>query len=363
MSDSSDRWSKWAMEEVWLADANPRWLAAGESLIESLEARLLSFGVCDFEHIGSTAIPGLPAKPIIDIMAQATTFDRLHEISEALSSEGWNNVPPELDLRPYRRFWVKTDKERRVAHLHLFLIGEPRYAEQLAFRDALLDRRDWAMAYGQLKVELAERYRRDREAYSEAKADFIEKILLERKVKVTKSMNQDLRFPIGRFNAEGEVSARQRLDWIDEMANLPIKLAAAIEGLNGAQLDTPYRPDGWTVRQVVHHLADSHLNSFTRFKLALTEDQPAIKPYYEERWAQLADTVQAPVETSIALIAALHERWVILLRSLTDEDFSRTFYHPESKQVFRLDHVLGTYAWHGRHHVAHITSLRRRMGW
>lgn len=176
-------------------------------------------------------------------------------------------------------------------------------------------------------------------------------------------MNVDLRFPIGHFEHEGPISAEQRLNWISDIAHLPTVLAAALDGLNAEQLDTPYRPEGWTVRQVTHHIADSHLNSFTRFKLALTEAQPAIKPYAEERWALLADTIQAPVEQSLTLIAALHERWVYLLHTLSDDEYARTYFHPESLQVFRLDFVLGTYSWHGRHHVAHITSLRERMGW
>ncbi len=176
-------------------------------------------------------------------------------------------------------------------------------------------------------------------------------------------MTTDLRFPIGSFSFEGHISAEQRLNWISDIAHLPTRLAAALDDLNAEQLDTPYRPEGWTVRQVTHHIADSHLNSFTRFKLALTEDQPAIKPYYEERWALLSDTLQAPVELSTTLIAALHERWVYLFRSMSDADYGRTFFHPESLKVFRLDEVLGTYSWHGRHHVAHITTLRNRMGW
>ncbi|MCD9021851.1 YfiT family bacillithiol transferase [Cohnella silvisoli] len=176
-------------------------------------------------------------------------------------------------------------------------------------------------------------------------------------------MTTDLRFPIGRYNCEGEISAEQRLDWISDIAHLPTQLAAALNGLSPEQLDTPYRPEGWTVRQVTHHIADSHLNSFIRFKLALTEDHPAIKPYYEDRWALLADTIQAPVEQSTTLVAALHERWTYLLHSMSDADFGRTFFHPESLKVFRLDYVLGNYSWHGRHHVAHITALRERMGW
>jgi hypothetical protein len=176
-------------------------------------------------------------------------------------------------------------------------------------------------------------------------------------------MTTDIRYPIGKFSHVGEISPEQRLTWISDIAHLPTLLAAALEGLNPEQLDTPYRPGGWTVRQVTHHIADSHLNSFTRFKLALTEDEPAIKPYYEDRWALLGDTIHAPIELSTRLIAALHERWVYLLHSMSDTDFGRTFLHPESLKVFRLDSVLGTYSWHGRHHVAHITSLRERMGW
>ncbi|WP_256757572.1 YfiT family bacillithiol transferase [Cohnella sp. WQ 127256] len=176
-------------------------------------------------------------------------------------------------------------------------------------------------------------------------------------------MTEDMKYPIGHFNHEGPITVQQRVDWITEISVLPTRLAAALQGLSSEQLDTPYRPEGWTIRQVTHHIADSHLNSFTRFKLALTEEQPTIKPYYEDRWALLSDTLEAPVELSTTLIKALHERWVILLRSMTDEDYARTFFHPGSKQVNRLEHATGMYAWHGRHHVAHITSLRVRMGW
>jgi hypothetical protein len=173
----------------------------------------------------------------------------------------------------------------------------------------------------------------------------------------------DLRFPIGPFIHEGEITEEQRQDWILDIAHLPEQLKAAIQELNEEQLDTPYRPDGWTVRQVVHHLADSHLNSFARFKLALTEDQPTIKPYYEERWALLTDTIYAPIELSLTLLTGLHGRWTSLLQSLSNEDFARTFYHPGSMKVYHLDETLGTYSWHGRHHIAHITSLRERNNW
>ena len=149
---------------------------------------------------------------------------------------------------------------------------------------------------------------------------------------------------------------------IQEIADTPANLRASVAGLSAEQLDTPYRPGGWTVRQVVHHVPDSHMNSYVRFRLALTEDEPTIKPYDESRWAELADSRTARIETSLALLESLHERWVLLLRSLSPADFRRQFRHPELG-VVSLEKNLALYAWHGRHHVAHITSLRERMGW
>jgi hypothetical protein len=172
----------------------------------------------------------------------------------------------------------------------------------------------------------------------------------------------DLRYPIGQFQDAGPVTDEQRQRLIDQIAAAPTKLRAAVEGLSAQQLDTPYRPGGWTIRQVVHHLPDSHLNSYIRFRLALTEDEPTIKPYYENRWAELDDARHAPIDLSLALLEALHRRWVLLLRSLGPQDLARTFIHPELG-VVDLEKNLSLYAWHGRHHVAHITSLRERMGW
>ncbi|MBW5448106.1 bacillithiol transferase BstA [Cohnella sp. CFH 77786] len=176
-------------------------------------------------------------------------------------------------------------------------------------------------------------------------------------------MTIDLRYPVGKFSHEGEITPSQREEWIREIEQLPERLAAAVSGLSQDQLDTPYRDGGWTVRQVAHHVADSHMNSIMRFKLALTESEPAIKPYDENAWAQLEDTRQAPIEHALDSVRSLHARWVLLLRSMSDADFAKTFYHPENKRVSRLDRTLGLYAWHGRHHVAHITGLRERMGW
>lgn len=172
----------------------------------------------------------------------------------------------------------------------------------------------------------------------------------------------DLRYPIGPFKFEGKISAEERRRFIDEIEQVPAKLRAAVHGLSAGQLDTPYRSGGWTVRQVVHHLPDSHLNAYTRFKLALTEQEPVIKPYEQDRWAELSDARTAPVELSLALLESLHRRWALLLRSLTAADFARTFKHPELG-VVSLDKNLALYAWHGKHHVAHITALRERMGW
>ena len=139
-------------------------------------------------------------------------------------------------------------------------------------------------------------------------------------------------------------------------------MRAALKGLSDKQLNTPYRDGGWTVRQVVHHVPDSHMNAYVRFKLAMTEDSPTIKPYLEDRWAQLPDTESTRVDVSLALLESLHERWLQLLRSLKEEDWKRTFKHPELGER-RLDQTAALYAWHGRHHVAHVTVLRQRMGW
>jgi uncharacterized damage-inducible protein DinB len=175
-------------------------------------------------------------------------------------------------------------------------------------------------------------------------------------------MTDDIRYPIGQCQYDGELSESQQQQFIGDIADAPYKLRLAVRGLSPEQLDTPYRPEGWTVRQVVHHLPDSHLNAFIRFKLALTEDKPTIKPYHENLWAELPDSRTAPVEISLTLLESLHSRWVVLLRSMTPSDFARTFVHPE-RGVQTLDRTLALYAWHGNHHIAHITTLRKRNGW
>ena len=171
----------------------------------------------------------------------------------------------------------------------------------------------------------------------------------------------DPRYPIGRFQPEA-VTPEKIKAWINDVAAAPSHLRNAVKDLSPQQLDTPYRDGGWTVRQVVHHVPESHMNSYIRFKLALTEDVPTIKPYFEDRWAKLADVPITPIETSLALLDSLHERWVILLKSLSEQDFQRKFRHPEMGEL-TLATTLSLYAWHGKHHVAHVTTLADRMGW
>jgi uncharacterized damage-inducible protein DinB len=173
---------------------------------------------------------------------------------------------------------------------------------------------------------------------------------------------EDLRYPLGRWERPAAMDSSQVRNWIDEIQEAPAKLRSAVEGLTDHQLDTPYRAGGWTVRQVVHHVPDSHLNAYVRFRLAITEDEPTIRPYDEAAWAELDDARSGPIEVSLRLIAALHERWVRLARTISPDGLARRLYHPEQGKM-RLDEVLSSYAWHGRHHIAHITRLRDRMGW
>ena len=175
-------------------------------------------------------------------------------------------------------------------------------------------------------------------------------------------MEADLRYPIGKFQRPDSVTSAERREFIGAIAEAPARLTAAVSGLKPQQIDTPYRPGGWTVRQLTHHIPDSHMNAFIRIKLALTEDSPTIKTYEEARWAELADA-KAPIEPSLALLDNLHKRWVFLLQSLADADWARTFRHPDWKQPMSIDAALALYSWHGRHHVAHITTLRERNAW
>jgi uncharacterized damage-inducible protein DinB len=175
--------------------------------------------------------------------------------------------------------------------------------------------------------------------------------------------DEQLRYPVGRFHHTGATTAADRQRLTAEVATLPARLRAAVKGLSPAQLATPYRPGGWTVRQLVHHVADSHMNAYVRYKLALTEPEPTIKPYEEARWAELADVGAVEPEVSLALLDALHARWVALLERLTPDDWSRGYRHPEHGRIVPLDEALALYAWHGRHHTAHVTALREREGW
>ena len=176
-----------------------------------------------------------------------------------------------------------------------------------------------------------------------------------------KELNR-LRYPIGRFSAPDEISAEQIKTYIKTIEESPVKYRKAVQDLNEEQLGTPYRSGGWTIRQVIHHVPDSHLNSYVRFKLGLTENKPTIKPYDEAKWAELDDSRDTPVEVSLTLLESLHKRWANLLRSMTEKDFQKTINHPERGEM-RLDKMLALYDWHCKHHLAHIINLRKRMGW
>jgi uncharacterized damage-inducible protein DinB len=176
------------------------------------------------------------------------------------------------------------------------------------------------------------------------------------------STGVDPRYPIGKYQQQ-PFSSRQKQDWINDIRFLPQSLEQAILNLDEAQLNTPYRDGGWTIKQLVHHVADSHMNAYCRFKLGLTEKNPTIKPYEEALWAELPDTKNLPINISLTLLHALHSRWIEILVNMKDEDFDRTVFHPEHKKDLTLWFLLGMYAWHSRHHTAHITSLRERKGW
>ena len=172
----------------------------------------------------------------------------------------------------------------------------------------------------------------------------------------------DFRYPIGEFDRNYDTSPDARRERIETITNLPGLVADAVAGLSEAQIETPYRPGGWTVRQTVHHIADSHANSFIRFKLALTEDEvPTIRPYYEDRWAELGDS-RLPIDVSLKMLDAIHSRWIALLNSMSEAEYQKKFIHPETGE-WTLDAALALYAWHSQHHTAHITSLREREGW
>ena len=177
-------------------------------------------------------------------------------------------------------------------------------------------------------------------------------------------MNIDqLKFPIGKFKSKGILSPEEISSNIQEIEELPQLLINSLESLDDNQLDTPYRPDGWTMRQVCHHIADSHLNAYCRFKLTLTEDLPEIRPYDQDKWADLIESSSAPVSISLNIISSIHARWVLALKNMNYEDWSRMYIHPEEKNKYSLHHLLATYAWHGKHHLNHILNLKKTKGW
>lgn len=174
---------------------------------------------------------------------------------------------------------------------------------------------------------------------------------------------EQLSYPIGKFKFNSDADAKEIQNWISEIEKLPAQLKDAVQGLSDSRLDTPYRDGGWSVRQVAHHIADSHMNAYIRFKLALTEDKPTIKPYQEKLWADMDDSTKLSIEPSLSLIGPLHERMVYVLKAIKGAQFDRSVYHPESKRDMSVKFLIALYAWHGKHHVAHIIELRKRMNW
>ena len=174
---------------------------------------------------------------------------------------------------------------------------------------------------------------------------------------------EKLKYPVGKYVAPEKIKKSEIKRWIKEIDKLPKKLKDAVKNLNDEQLDTRYRPDGWTIRQVIHHLADSHMNSHARFRLALTEENPTIKPYLENLWAELPDAKEAPIKYSLEILRNVHKRWIILLKSLDNMQLKRTLFHPEHDKNLSIEWLIGLYAWHSNHHLAHITELKKRMNW
>ena len=174
---------------------------------------------------------------------------------------------------------------------------------------------------------------------------------------------EKLKFPIGKFEKPENITKEILSLWIDNITTLPSRLKNEVDSLSDFQLDTPYRPDGWTIRQVIHHCADSHINSFIRLKLALTEENPTIKPYYEERWAELVDSKDFPIASSLKILEGIHYRWIAILNQLTEIDLEKTFTHPEHQKTITILENIGFYAWHGNHHLAHITILKKINNW
>jgi hypothetical protein len=174
---------------------------------------------------------------------------------------------------------------------------------------------------------------------------------------------EELKFPIGRFEKPDTITKEQITQWIDAISAFPTRLNTAVSNLTEEQLDTPYRPEGWTIRQVVHHCADGHMNSLIRLKLALTENEPIIKPFDEVSWAELADSKNMPIAPSLKMIEGIHARWTALLNLLTQEHYNRSFIHPDHNNKIRIDEYIAMYAWHSNHHLAHITTTKERNNW
>lgn len=180
---------------------------------------------------------------------------------------------------------------------------------------------------------------------------------------MTESDLEKLKYPIGKFHTPEEYTSEFILDKIEQIASFPERLKKEVVDFNDEKLDTPYRPEGWTVRQVIHHCAESHMNCYIRLKWALTENNPIIKPYDEKRWSELPDSLNMPIAPTLSLLEGLHFRLAYIMKNLSESDLEKSFVHPESNSEIRLKQIIGLYAWHGNHHLAHITSLKKRKNW
>lgn len=336
--------------KVRLSDYSGDWIRLYQD-----EAAFLSsiFGdeIARFEHFGSTSVPGMKAKPVIDMMGIVRDIESIDRYNDQMRLLGYD-VAGEWGI-PGRRLFRKGGEDR-THHIHFYQIDNPQIERHLIFRDYLRCHPEAVARYSEFKEELAERFEHTSE-YSPAKKAFVSEMEQLALAWFAGS------YPLGPFAEVRDPDEEQRRQFIESIGEITVRLRQAVEGLGAEQLNTPYRPGGWTVRQVVHHLADAGMNAYIRFKRGLTEDRPMAGSFREELWAELNDYTDAPVEVSIILLEALNARFVILLSNMQPADFQRSVTSPTYGEM-TLDAALQRYAWHASHHIAQITSLREHMG-
>ncbi|WP_445293348.1 YfiT family bacillithiol transferase [Cohnella sp. 56] len=313
------------------------------------EAALLStiFGdeIVRFEHVGSTSVPGMKAKPVIDMMGIVRDIESIDRYNDRMRLLGYD-VAGEWGI-PGRRL-LRKGGEDRTHHIHFYQIDNPHIERHLIFRDYLRSHPEEAARYSGFKEELAERFEHT-SAYSPAKKAFVSEM---EQLALAWFAG---RYPIGPFIEVREPDEEQRRQLIESIGGIAVRLRQAVEGAGAERLNAPYRPGGWTVRQVVHHLADAGMNAYIRFKRGLTEDRPIAGTFREDLWAELNDYSETPVEVSIMLLEALHVRFAILLTRMQPAEFQRSVTSP-THGAMTLDAALQRYVWHAQHHIAQINS-------